>query len=90
MGHSGAVDALDSARVPTGRELERRAIQLGLRGESLRRYGTTELLSVTDITDFVAEQRAHVDGDPSLLRVPYQQVYRPAIGTDTVGLDEIL
>jgi len=75
---------------PTGRPLERRAIQLGLRGETLRRYGATELLSVTDITDFVAEQRAHVDSDLSLLRVPYEQVYRPATATDTVGLDELL
>lgn len=79
--------SLDSARDhdPTGRLPERRAIQLGLRGDALRRHGTTELLSVTDITDFVAEQRAHIDGDLSSLRVPYEQVYRPAAGCDQPG-----
>jgi hypothetical protein len=75
---------------PTGRPLERRAIQLGLRGEALRRYGTTELLSVTDITDFVAEQRAHINGDLSSLRVPQEQVYQPVFAAARVGLDEIL
>lgn len=74
----------------SGRPLERRAIQLGLRGEALRGYGTTELLSVTDITDFVAEQRAHIKGDLNLLRVPHEQIYRPAFGGASVGLDEFL
>lgn len=52
-------------------------------GEALRRYGTTELLSVTDITDFVAEQRAHIHGELGSRRVP-------AAGETAVGLDEIL
>jgi hypothetical protein len=62
---------------PAGRPLERRAIQLGLRGNALHRYGTTELVSITDITDFVIEQRDHLRDGFKRLLVPYEQVYRP-------------
>jgi hypothetical protein len=73
---------------PCGRALERRAVQLGLRGERLRRYGEREVLSITDITDFVANQRRHVEGDISLLEVPSESVYVPeAIAARTVGID---
>lgn len=74
---------------PRGRALERRAIQLGLRGEALRQYGTTELISVTDITDFVVEQRNHLNDDFINLDVPQEQVYLPdpsaarAVGLET-------
>lgn len=43
---------------PGGEALERRAIQLGLRGEMLRRFSEEALLEVIDLTGFVAEQRA--------------------------------
>jgi hypothetical protein len=73
---------------PSGRALERRAVQLGLRGEMLRRYGEREVLSITDITDFVANQRRHVEGDISLLEVPSESVYVPEVGAArTVGID---
>ena len=73
---------------PIGRPLERRAIQLGLRGEALRRYGTAELMSVTDITEFVVEQRNHLVGDFKQLDVPHEQVYSPApAAAQAVGLD---
>lgn len=42
---------------PSGAKLERRAIQLGLRGETLRAFAGQELLEVVDMTDFVAGQR---------------------------------
>lgn len=43
---------------PLGHAVSRRAIQLGLRGGTLRRFATQELLGVEDITGFVREQRA--------------------------------
>jgi len=61
---------------PNGRPLERRAVQLGLRGAALGRY-VEEALSITDIPDFVAMQRAHLDGDLGSLVMPHEQVYRP-------------
>lgn len=56
---------------PHGRPLERRAIQLGLRGETLRSFATDWIVSVDDISDFVAEQRAR-RGDG------YEQLLTPA------------
>ena len=61
---------------PKGKCLERRAIQLGLRGVMLRRYGTDEVIEIEDITPFVAEQRERVDSRSDLL-VPVEQVYVP-------------
>jgi Domain of unknown function (DUF4291) len=61
---------------PHGTPVPRRAIQLGLRGQALQGWDGTELLSVTDINEFVAEQREFVaEGDLSHLRIPEEQVY---------------
>ena len=73
---------------PAGRALERRAIQLGLRGDILRRYGRAELLSIEDITPFVLEQHARWLADPVTLQTPAESVYRPdPAGAQSAGLD---
>ncbi|MBX3082242.1 MAG: DUF4291 domain-containing protein [Anaerolineae bacterium] len=41
---------------PSGAKLERRAIQLGLRGEALAHYAKDWIVSIEDISDFVREQ----------------------------------
>lgn len=63
---------------PAGRRLERRAIQLGLRGETLRRYASEWILGIEDISAFVAEQRAHAR-EPGWTRLvtPREEVYVP-------------
>jgi hypothetical protein len=61
---------------PKGNSVARRAIQLGLRGETLRRFATTEMLYIKDITDFVAQQRQHVDFLEHLI-TPVETVYLP-------------
>lgn len=60
---------------PAGAPVERRAIQLGLRGESLRRFAEEWLLAVEDITPLVAEQRAHARPPYAELICPEEQVY---------------
>jgi len=61
---------------PSGAKLERRAIQLGLRGDFLRRYGREWIVAVEDISDFVAEQRKHVEArDLAQLVTPAEEVY---------------
>jgi Domain of unknown function (DUF4291) len=50
----------DPDHSPTGAPLERRAIQLGLQGETLRRYAKEWILDIEDITPFVHEQREHL------------------------------
>lgn len=64
---------------PTGAKLERRAIQLGLRGDVLKAFGQQELIEVIDISDFVSEQRQSLlTRGTSALVTPLERVYSPA------------
>jgi hypothetical protein len=65
----------DPDHAPDGTPVERRAIQLGLRGRMLEEYGREAILQIEDMSEFVAEQRANKDG-PELV-TPLEQVYRP-------------
>lgn len=58
---------------PTGKTVERRAVQLGLRGNMLQRY-SDELCWIKDITDFAIEQRRNINNPENLL-LPYEDVY---------------
>jgi hypothetical protein len=60
---------------PAGRPLERRAIQLGLRGEVLARYARDWLLGIEDISDFVREQKANAVAPYEWLVTPREDVY---------------
>ena len=62
---------------PSGKPVERRAVQLGLRGAALRRYGQQELISVEDITAFVTEQRQRLADGFAELHTPEERVYYP-------------
>lgn len=46
---------------PHGAKLERRAIQLGLRGAMLRQFATKWIVSIEDITPFVHSQKTLLD-----------------------------
>jgi len=75
---------------PSGAPEARRAIQLGLRGAMLRRLGTTELLEVIDVSEFVIRERQQVRaGNLAELQIPEETVYRPADAeaASAVGLD---
>lgn len=76
---------------PSGAPVERRAIQLGLRGETLARFATDWLLGVQDVSDFVAEQRAHVAARRlDRLVTPRERVYPLAdrAAARRLGLDD--
>lgn len=61
---------------PAGEPLERRAIQLGLRGDTLARYAGEWLAGIEDISDFVAEQRDFAQrGEHRRLLLPREEVY---------------
>ncbi len=66
---------------PAGIKVERRAVQLGLRGEILRRYGQEECISITDISEFVEAERAHVSPPYENLVTPAESVYLPTSKT---------
>jgi Domain of unknown function (DUF4291) len=74
---------------PSGKPVQRRAVQLGLRGDALRRYGEKELISVDDITAFVVEQRDHLGDCFRQLITPEERVYIPQdqAAIDAVGID---
>ncbi|MEM1262496.1 MAG: DUF4291 domain-containing protein [Pseudomonadota bacterium] len=74
---------------PAGAKLERRAVQLGLRGEILQRYGTDECVSITDISEFVAAKRPAASAPFDRLTTPVERVYTPVsdIARAQLGLD---
>lgn len=79
VGRSSVRLQWDPDHHPSGAKLDRRAIQLGLRGPVLEAFGTTELLEVIDLSAFVAEQREAVDGlRLSALLTPRERVYVPS------------
>jgi hypothetical protein len=75
---------------PSGAPVERRAIQLGLRGEVLRHYAREWIVDIQDISSFVAEQRAHAgQAGWSQLVTPCEEIY-PVAGSGVaqrVGVD---
>ena len=60
---------------PFGHPVERRAIQLGLRGEVLARYAKEWIVEIQDISEFVREQHANVRGKCENLLTPKEEVY---------------
>ena len=82
----------DPDHLPTGSKCERRAVQLGLRGETLEAFGKREAVEIIDVSTLVAEQRKHVsDWRSGKLLTPSEQVYRPRIteAAGNVGLDVV-
>lgn len=66
----------DPDHAPSGAKLERRAVQLGLRGEMLKALASSEaLVEVIDMTGFVAGQRASATDDSTQLMTPVERVY---------------
>ncbi len=68
----------DPDHAPSGFKLERRAIQLGLRGDTLREFAGAAIVEIEDISGFVESQRAHVLGsEMEKLETPRERVYVP-------------
>lgn len=60
---------------PNGNKLERRAVQLGLRGDTLRTFATEWLTEIEDITDFVKEEHQKVLANKlNELVVPFEEI----------------
>ncbi len=62
---------------PCGGKQARRAIQLGLAGEAVRQFASDWIVSIEDISEFVAEQRtnAGAKGFKNLL-TPREDIYK--------------
>jgi len=64
----------DPDHSPSGGKLERRAIQLGLRGTMLRQFATDWIVEVIDMTAFVKEQAVHIQ-EHDRLQSPVEHPY---------------
>jgi hypothetical protein len=64
----------DPDHSPTGGKLERKAIQLGLRGDVLAAYAREWIISIEDISQFVWEQHQNLV-DFSQLIIPSETIY---------------
>ena len=66
----------DPDHAPDGSKLERRAIQLGLRGPALAQYAREWIINIEDVTDFVHQQHEYVKAhDYAQLITPREMVY---------------
>lgn len=75
---------------PYGHPVERRALQLGLKGSLLRKLATENIIAIQDITLFLIEQYGHVQNKRlNSLWVPVERVYKPASPAliNRIGLD---
>jgi len=79
--HSSVRLQWDPDRHPSGAKLERRAIQLGLRGEVLSRYATKWIIDIEDISEFVQQQHQYKSGDWTNLLIPRELLY-PVTNSD--------
>jgi hypothetical protein len=63
---------------PSGKPLERRAIQLGLKGDVLKEYASDAIVEIEDITEFVIEQRPSARAKKwNALLTPAERPYLP-------------
>jgi len=66
----------DPDHAPNGGKLERRAIQLGLRGSALRSYAQDWIVEIEDVSEFVREQRVNsVRNRYDQLVMPRERIY---------------
>ncbi|WP_439697700.1 DUF4291 domain-containing protein [Mucilaginibacter sp. AW1-7] len=75
---------------PYGNKLQRRAIQLGLKGKTLEDFGKHQIRKVQDVTDFVKQQKQLLDaGCLDELSVPFETVFKTsdAALNDRVGIE---
>lgn len=68
----------DPDHEPNGQKCERRAVQLGLRGNTLAQYGEEAIVEIQDVSPLVAEQRVFVEESClDQLLMPEECVYIP-------------
>ncbi len=62
---------------PSGNKIERRAIQLGLKGTVLEKFGREQINRIEDITEFVKQQKQLLDSKQlDKLLVPIETIFK--------------
>jgi len=74
---------------PMGEKLERKAIQLGIRGEMLTQLNEEWLTEIIDVTEFIKTQHVFAKGGFEELVVPFERVvdYRDEAIVQRIGMD---
>lgn len=68
----------DPDHLPKGQKVpQRRAIQIGLRAQILHTFSKQFIISISDITEFVLEQRRNMELDLEKLETPLETIYVP-------------
>lgn len=76
MSHSDVRLQWDPDHNPLGRKVERRAIQLGLRGDTLAEYARHWILDIQDISGFVRQQHQYLlSSGYTQLMIPQEYIY---------------
>ncbi|WP_339677441.1 DUF4291 domain-containing protein [Cyclobacterium marinum] len=61
-----------------GNKQDRKAIQLGIKGDLLKKFGKEMITEIIDLTEFVKLQKKIIDsGELDMLQVPKERVYEP-------------
>jgi hypothetical protein len=69
----------DPDHAPFGNKVERRAIQLGLKGKTLEKFGKQQIELIEDVTDFVKQQKQLLYSQQlDKLLVPVETVFKMA------------
>ena len=74
---------------PHGHKLERRAIQIGIKGDLLHKYNDEMIIDISDITSFVRKQNLYVKHDQiQYLEIPNETVYFPSRNDLNIGITD--
>lgn len=79
----------DPDHEPSGNPVDRRAIQLGLRGTTLSTFASSAIVAIEDVTTLVESERVHAVAPYERLHTPRERVFRPSDpeAATRVGLD---
>jgi len=75
---------------PYGNKMQRRAIQIGLKGDALANFGKKQIRLIEDVTNFVNEQKLLLDnGQIDRLSIPVETIFDPGSKDlkDKIGIE---
>lgn len=77
----------DPSHDPFGEKLERKAIQIGIKGDLLKRFSKKMIEQITDITPYVLKQKIYVEHRQlQHLEIPDEKLYVPTRNDLNIGL----
>lgn len=81
----------DPDHEPSGAPVQRRAVQLGLRGEILAKYAKEWIVDIEDVSGFAASQAKHASPPYTGLLIPRETVYivNDRLLAERLGIDEV-